>query len=171
MRQKKSRTVNVTKGIRMARKNEDKIVYDEEIFKIGIKLYEIFDVPMDIVYHMLKNGKIKSFSAIILQSDVDDFETFLKKTKRKTDYLFPIDKEKRIFAMLCQETQVDGGFYFIKRLNNVMKSGEGGEEITAAIVGVESTHYSVRDLIFFMLDTYLKVLNDEENNISYRTIR
>jgi len=155
----------------MARKNERDIIYDEEVFKMGIRLYECLEIPLDIIYHLLRNNKIQSFSAMIIQSDFEEFGTFLKETKRKTDYLFPIDEKKSVYAMLCQETQVDGGFYFIKRLDKLLKDSRKEHEIRAAIVGVESTHYSVRDLLFFVLDTYIKVLNDEENTVSFRTIR
>ena len=155
----------------MARKNEREIIYEEELFKMGIRLYECLEIPLDIIYHLLRNKRIRSFSAMVIQSDFEEFGTFLEETKRKTDYLFPIDEKKGVYAMLCQETQVDGGFYFIKRLDKHLKDSRQEHEIRAAIVGVESTHYSVRDLIFFVLDTYIKVLNDEENSVSFRTIR
>lgn len=155
----------------MARESDGKVIYDEDIFRMGIELYESVDVPLDIIYHLLKNKKIDGFSIILFQSDFEDFENFLKKTKRKTDFLLPVDREKQIYVMLCQETQVDGGFYFVKRLDREMQSLEEGREILAAIVGVESTRYSVRDLLFIILDTYLKVLNDKENSIVFRTVR
>ena len=155
----------------MGRKSDGKTVYDEEVFKMAIKLYESCEIPLEILYHLMKSKKLQSFSAIIVQSKYPDFGSFLERNKRKTDFLFRIDERQNAFAMLCQETRVDGGFYFIKRLNEVLESETGKGDIVAAIVAMESTNYTIHDLMFFMLDTYLKVLDDEEKNVIYRTIR
>ncbi len=155
----------------MARKVEDRIVYDEETLRMGIRLYENCEIPLEIVYNLLKTKRLKSFSAVIVECGIEGFGEFLREQKRKTDFLVPIDESRNTYALICQETQVDGGYYFIKRLNDQLEKGDECESISAAIVGVESTRYPIRDLIFLVLDTYLKTLTDPENSISFRTVR
>jgi len=154
----------------MGRKSDEIVLYDEVIFKLGMKIFEQLNLPLEMIIHLLKIGKIHSFSAIVISADIGKLGDFLKKKKRKTDLLFPIDEEKEIYAMLCQETRVDGGFYFVERLKQLLDK-EDGEKMIAGILGVESVHYVTRDLVFIMLDIYLQVLGDRENNIAFRTVR
>jgi len=155
----------------MARKVEDRVVYDEETLRMGIRLYENCEIPLEIVYNLLKSKRLKSFSAIIVECGIKGFGEFLREQKRKTDFLVPLDESRNAYALICQETQVDGGYYFIKRLNDQLEKEDHCESISAAIVGIESARYPIRDLIFLVLDTYLKTLNDPENSISFRTVR
>jgi len=156
----------------MARKNESaKVQYDETAMKLGISLYERSEVPLTLLYHLLKSKRLDSFSAIMIRSDMKEFGAFLQNQKRKTDLLFEIDPENEIYVMLCQETKVDGGFYFIKRLVREMEE-KGKGRIQAGIIAVESTKYPIRDLMFIILDTYIKTVGDEEGeDILFRTIR
>jgi len=156
----------------MSRKNDNrKLEYDEHAMKLGIRLYKEGEIPLELLYHLMKNQRLKSFSAIMLQSGMEGFDTFLQTHKRSTDLFHVIDREENIYALLCQETQVDGGFYFIKRLAKLAED-QGEKEIRAAIIGVESTNYSVKDLIFIILDTFVRTGNPESSEkIIFRTIR
>lgn len=157
---------------RMARKNENrKLEYDDKAMKLGIEFYKRSEIPLDLLYHLMKSKRLHSFSAIMLRSDMENFGSFLRKEKRKTDLLYEIDPEENIYALFCQETQVDGGFYFIKRLTGLIES-KGGDDIHAAIVGVESTQYPVKDLMFIILDTFIRATSLEtKENIIYRTAK
>ena len=156
----------------MARKNENrKLEYDDKAMELGVRFYKESEIPLDLLYHLMKSHRLRSFSAIMLHSDMENFGEFLKKEKRKTDLLYEINAEKNIYALFCQETQVDGGFYFIKRLANLM--GERGvNDIRAAIIGIESTKYPVKDLMFIILDTFIRASAPEaEEKIIFRTVR
>ena len=156
----------------MGRKNESKkLEYDEKAMELGIRLYEKGEIPLTLLYHLLKSKRLNSFSAVMIQSDMEDFGVFLKEQKRKTDLLFDIEAGENIYVMFCQETKVDGGFYFVRRLvKELEESGKG--KIKAAIIAVESAKYPIRDLMFIILDTYIKVVkNDEVEDVLFRTIR
>ncbi len=155
-----------------ARKNENrKLEYDEKAMKLGFAFYERCELALELLYHLMKSKRLQSFSAILLHTELENPEEFLQRQKRKTDLLYPIDSEAKIYALLCQETQVDGGYYFIKRLTKLMEE-EGNAEVHAAIVGVEGTRYPVRDLLFVILDTFMRA-NDPESadNVIYRTVK
>ena len=157
----------------MGRKIDDKKkLYDEATLKLGMKFYSKSELPLELLYHLMSANRLHSFSIIVIQTVMKDFGSFLKKHKRKTDLLFKLDSGKGIYALFCQETQVDGGYYFLQRLSAKIEE-EGVTDIRAAIVGVESTQYPIRDLMFIVLDSFVKVqmAEEEEEKIFYRTVR
>ncbi|WP_457607210.1 hypothetical protein [Nitratifractor sp.] len=145
--------------------------YEEGILKVGITLYEKCEIPLEILYHLYKSRRLHSFSIILLHSDWKGIEEFLRREKRTTDLLIPIDEEKGIHALLCQETEVDGGVYFIKRLEGDLEKNGVSDRLGSAVVGVESTKYPIRDLLYIVLDTYIGVAEDGEKTLVYRTVR
>jgi len=156
----------------MARKNENrKLEYDDKAMKLGIRFYKESEIPLDLLYHLMKSKRLNTFSAIMLRSNMKNFGEFLEREKRKTDLFYELESRENIYVLFCQETQVDGGFYFIKRLKKLIDT-EGGDDIHAAIIGVESTKYPVKDLMFIILDTYIRATSLEtEENIIYRTVK
>ena len=157
---------------KMARKNEHvQWKYDDKAMELGVKFYRQSEIPLDLLYHLMRSHRLNSFSAILLHSDRVNFGEFLNKHKRKTDLLYELDGQENIYALFCQETQVDGGFYFIKRLQTLMEN-EGADDITAAIVGVESTVYPVKDLMFIILDTFIRARSKEEpESVIFKTVK
>jgi len=155
----------------MARKSDNKkLIYDENIMRIGIVLYKKSEITIEILYHLMKTKRIDSFSAIIVSSKMENFGEFLKKQKRKTDLLFELDPVNNIYGMFCQETQVDGGFYFMRRLQQHPNLAK--DKLYAAIVGVESTNYPYKDLLFIILDTYIRLINSETGDtVLFKTVK
>jgi hypothetical protein len=155
----------------MARKSDGKkLIYDENIMRIGIVLYKKSEITIEILYHLMKTKRIDSFSAIIVNSKMKDFGKFLRKQKRKTDLLFELDPLNNIYGMFCQETQVDGGFYFMRRLQDHPMLEK--DRLYAAIVGVESTSYPYKDLLFIILDTYIRLINSETGDtVLFKTVK
>lgn len=154
----------------MARKSDEKKLYDEITIKMLVRLCKICMDPFDLFYHMLKTERLQSFSVILLRSEIDDFFEFLHENKRKTDVLYRVEGVDDLYILLCQETQVDGGFYFMKRLAKIVE--ESGETpFKAAIVGVENTRYGIDELLFYIIDTYLKLEENPEENFVFRSVQ
>ncbi len=154
----------------MARKSDEKKLYDEITIKMLVRLCKICMDPFDLFYHMLKTGRLQSFSVILLRSESKDFAEFLRVNKRKTDVLYGVEGEDNLYVLLCQETQVDGGFYFMKRLAKVLEEGEK-PPFKAVIIGVENTRYEIEELLFFIVDTYLKLDEYPEKEFVYRSVQ
>ncbi|WP_457602819.1 hypothetical protein [Nitratifractor sp.] len=154
----------------MARKSDEKKLYDELTIKMLVRLCKICTDPFDLFYHMLKTARLQSFSVILLQSDMENFADFLKKNKRKTDVLYEVEGEDDLYVLLCQETQVDGGFYFMKRLAQIIEEAKM-PLFRAAIIGVENTRYEIEELLFFIVDTYLKLDEDLEKQFVFRSVQ
>ncbi len=153
----------------MARKSDNKKLYKENNLKFALKFYKKSGLALDIIYRMLSTRRIRSFSVIVVQSKYNNFHSFLKENKRQTDLLVKIDKKEGIYALLCQETKVDGGYFFMKRLLDKDKQ----IDMRMSIVGIESAKYDIKDILFIILDSFLKVKNakSEKEKIYYRTIR
>jgi hypothetical protein len=156
----------------MGRKSDNrKLEYDDRAMKLGVRFYRESEIPLDLLYHLMKSKRLQTFSAVMVRSDMEAFGEFLQQEKRKTDLLYPIIPEENIYALFCQETQVDGGYYFIQRLAKLIEE-RGADDIHAAIVGVESTKYPVKDLMFIILDTFIRATAlDTRENIIYRTVK
>lgn len=156
----------------MARKikNWDQL-YDESTLNIGMNLYKVGELPLEFLYHLMSSRRLKSFSIIVIQAPYEGFGHFLKRQKRKTDLLYTLDKENEVHVFFCQETKVEGGYLFLKRL---IKAGQNEyPDIYASIIGIESTtKYPIKDLICFVMDGFVKTLEseNEEGRIFYRTI-
>ncbi len=147
-----------------------KIMYTEEQLKIGVALRATAFLPVGLLLHLVKNHTLKTFSIIFLHADFEDFENFLHEQKRDTDLLYTIDQERHRNLLLCQETHVDGGVYFMRRLEERLRE-HTPQKIKAAVVGVETLEYSVDDLLYFVMDNYVKLSQEGAKNIIYRTIR
>ncbi|WP_456431861.1 hypothetical protein [Nitratifractor sp.] len=152
------------------RESAVKLEYDEDILNLGIVLYEKAMIPLEIIYNLLKERRIYGFSVILVRGQEKGCGEFIRKKKRKTDYLVTIDEDRNIHCLLCQETKVDGGYHFIKRLNRELEQADKIAAIQAGILAIEGGHYSVKNLLLLALDTFVKILNSEER-IVFRTLR
>jgi len=156
----------------MRRKNDGRAsLYNADELMLGINLYEKTDSIIEVLYHLMKYGRLKSFSVILTHSPMDNFGDFLEKEKRDTDILIEVDAGKNVYALLCQETQVDGGYYFVRRLTQASQKFEKNK-IIATVTALESIRYDIKDVIFIILDSYLKLLEgDGKHDIVYRTLK
>jgi hypothetical protein len=156
----------------MRRKNDGRAsLYNADELMLGINLYEKTESIIEVLYHLMKYGRLKSFSVILTHSPMDNFGDFLEKEKRDTDILIEVDAGKNVYALLCQETQVDGGYYFVRRLTQASQKFEKNK-IIATVTALESIRYDIKDVIFIILDSYLKLLEgDGKHDIVYRTLK
>jgi len=153
------------------RKSDNRTLeYDDRAMRLGVELYRQNEILMELLYHLMKTHRLNSFSVILVYSRTKGFGEFLQKHKRRTDLLYKIEACEGVYALFCQETQVDGGYYFIRRLTGLMDP-ENIEELRVGIVGVESTRYPLKDLIFIILDTYIKAESPEGEKIVFRTVK
>ncbi len=153
----------------MRRKSDKKRVYKENSLKFALKFYKKSKLPLELLCHLVSTRRISSFSVITIQASDDEIHSFLKKNKRQTDLLLKIDSKRGVYILLCQETKVDGGYYFIKRLLDKNRK----IDMRVSITGVESAKYEIKNMIFIVLDSFLKVKNatTQKDKIYYRTIR
>jgi DNA-binding NarL/FixJ family response regulator len=83
---------------------------------LAVKMIEALEKTTEVVCHLMEHEKIESFVLILMMADNIDMFKLLQQEKRDTDVLFEIDKEEQIYAILCQDTKIDGGYRFAERV-------------------------------------------------------
>ena len=159
----------------MNRKVENKKVYSTEEIRWGIGIHSKIFSTVKVMLYMMKHKWINNFSVIMVNSKMDDFGKFLKANKRTSDILVEIHKSKNIYILVCEETEVDGSYYFINRLSKEAdntKHPEGyGHTINALALSVESDKYETEDIVFKLIDVFHKFKSNEaKSNIIYKTL-
>ncbi len=117
---------------------------------------------MDILYYLINRGEERSFVVMLVSANNIDIKKLLNKQKRDTDILFEIDKEKALYAMLCQDTKIDGGYRFAERVVYNLNKG-GGEDIYLTELEVRTTKYDVKYIIFKLIETLIKSKQENRN--------
>jgi len=110
------------------------------------------------------------FVLLLMTADNVALDGLLEEEKRDSDILFEIDKEKSIYAMLCQDTKVDGGYRFAQRIMSNIASQEG-TNIYCAELEVRHTHYKLKDVILKLVETFIKAQKEEKSGeIIYKSL-
>ena len=140
------------------RENEDRVAnlrFNGKEIELAVKMLDKLQTTIDIVYYLMEHENEQAFVLMLLTAEDVDLNTLLDKEKRDTDILFEIDKEESLYVMLCQDTKVDGGYRFAERIIDNIKS-ENGNEIFCTEMEIKSTHYSPKQIILKLLETFIK---------------
>ena len=130
------------------------IAYTERELLLGLKMVEELEKVTDMMLYFLDRQSIK-FTYILICADDDDFESFMCDEKRDTDLLIPIDKKQTLYAIVCQETDIEGGYWFAERIIRSLDIEKHSECLHCSVLTVSSTHYSTQQIIFHLLENYL----------------
>lgn len=130
------------------------IAYSEKELLLGMKIMERLERITDMMLYFLDKQHVK-FTYILICADDDNFESFLREEKRDTDLLIPIDEKQTLYAIVCQETDIEGGYRFAERIIRMLDISEHRECLYCSVLTVSSTHYSVQQIVFRLLESYL----------------
>jgi len=122
---------------------------------------ELADV-LDIMFYLMNDSIQNTFVTMLISAKNVALKELLEKEKRDTDLVYEIDKENGICAMVCQETEVDGGYHFAERIIDNISKAEG-KEIYCSVLEVKTNKYSPKDIIFKTLNTYLQARHEEKS--------
>ena len=148
------------------------IVYSEKELLLGLKMMERLEKITDMMLFLLKHRNLY-FSYILISANEKNLKTTLRQEKRETDLLMPIDTNMNLYAIICQETKIEGGYRFSERLIRTLEV-EGGSEHKhhCVVLTVSSLTHSFREIVFHLLDIYISQQNDKKRQaqITLRTI-
>jgi len=142
----------------LKRENENRstsLKFNGHELEIVVKTLDKMQTTIDIIYYLMEHENAESFVLMAVTAKDVDLNLLLDKQKRDTDILFEIDKEESLYVMLCQDTKVDGGYRFAERIIQNIKS-ENGNESYCTVVEMKSTHYSPKQIILKLLETFIK---------------
>jgi len=108
----------------------------------------------DMMLYFLDGQHIK-FTYILISADDENFESFLHEEKRDTDILIPIDEKQILYAIVCQETDIEGGYRFAERIIRLLDIEKHRECIYCSVLTVSSARYSTQQIVFRLLESYL----------------
>ena len=155
------------------RENENRsssLKFNGHELELVVKTLDKLGTTIDVVYYLMEHENAESFVLMIITAKDVDLNPLLDKQKRDTDILFEIDKEESLYVMLCQDTKVDGGYRFAERVISNIQS-ENGNEVYCTVVEMKSTHYSPKQIILKLLETFIKSKQmDKSGEIIFRSL-
>ena len=154
------------------RRGNQKIRFNEDEIKLALDLLEKLEKTIELLYYFMKRQEKKSFVIVLLSADKTEIglEILLKREKRNTDLLFEINKENNLYAVVCQETELDGGYRFAERLVRSIVWGEGSD-IYCSELEIGTTNYPIKEVIFKLIETYMNAKQSErEGEIVFHSL-
>ena len=144
--------------------------FDESEIKLALTMMEKLKKPMEVMYYLMERENEKPFVLILLSAKDVELGSLLETEKRDTDLLFEIDKEKNLFALICQETRVDGGYRFAERLLRTLELNNA-HAVYCTEIEVRSTLYDIKEIIFKSIESYINVKKEQrEGEIVFRSL-
>ncbi len=156
-----------------ARENENRsegLRFNGKEIQLAVKMLDKLETTIDIIYYLMEHENQQAFVLMLLTAKDVDLGTLLEKEKRETDILLEVDKEESLYVMLCQDTKVDGGYRFAERLIRNIELDKG-TDIYCTEVEVRATHYSPKQVILKLLETFVKSkVSNKSNEIVFRSL-
>jgi len=155
------------------RENEmkrDHIRFDADDISLAAKMLDKLTSTIDIVYYLMERGEERAFVVMLVTAKNIDVKKTLEDEKRNTDILFEVDKEASLYAIVCQDTKVDGGYHFADRVVHSMQLDKG-EDIYCAQLEVRTTIHDIKYVIFKLIETFIKAQQEKRHGaIVFKTL-
>jgi len=150
--------------------DQNTLHFKSEEIVLAVNMIEKLEKTMEVLYYLMEHDGVESFVLLLVTAENIEINPILEYEKRDTDILFEIDKEEDIYVMLCQDTKVDGGYHFAERIIKNIISKEG-TDIYCVEVEVRSTRHEVKNVIFKLIETFIKAkVNNKSNEIVYKSL-
>ena len=140
----------------------DNLRFNGNDIELAAKMVDKLSTTIDILYYLMDRGEERAFVVMLISGKNVDMKTLLTKEKRNTDILFEIDEESSLYAVICQDTKIDGGYHFAERmLRNMLMNN--GEDIYCTELEVRTSTHSIKYVIFKLIETYIKAKQDKKH--------
>jgi len=140
-------------------KNRANIRFDTNNIVIATKMLDAMKTTIDIVYYLMNRGDERSFVVMLVSAENMNVEAFMEKEKRTTDILFEIDEESSLYAMICQDTKIDGGYHLGERILNHMQTKDA-EDIYIVELEIRTTQHDIKYIIFKLMETFIAAVEE-----------
>jgi len=133
----------------------------EEISQIA-RMIDKLSSTIDIMYFLMERREERAFVTMLISAENIDLTTLLEKEKRETDIMFEIDADKKLYAIICQDTKIDGGYHFAERV--VRKTVEGGgKEVYCVELEIRTTIHKIRYLIYRLMELFVQTKQNRQS--------
>jgi len=147
--------------VRANEMRRDHIKFDGNDIVLATTMVDKLTATIDIMYYLMERGEEQAFVIMLVSAENIDVETLLEKEKRNTDILFEIDKEASLYAIICQDTKIDGGYHFAERVVRNMLLHKS-DDIYCTELEVRTTAHNIKYVIFKLIETYIKAKEDKK---------
>ncbi len=149
---------------------ESNIRFKKHDISLASAMIEKMNTTIDLLYYLINRGEERSFVIMLISADKVDLETIINDQKRDTDILFNIEESRSLYAMICQDTKVDGAYMFAQRLVGRVKEA-GASSIYCTELEIRSTKYDIKYIVFRAIESYVEsIQNKKDSEIVFRTI-
>ncbi len=146
------------------------IRFGGEDIALAAKMLDAISTTIEIVYYLMNRGEERSFVVMLVSAQECEVKEILESQKRNTDILFEIDKEKSIYAIICQDTKIDGGFHFGDRVMRYLKHNNAKEPYCIELE-VRATTHDIKYIIFRLIETYIAAQQQKSSGeIIFKTL-
>ncbi len=152
------------------KRKSDQGLKEKDIKKL-IHLLDKIKHGIELLYYLLDNRRQDSFVVALFSASLDDFETVIRHEKRETDVLLEIDAPQNLYAILCQGTSIDGGYYFMNRMVGKLRE-KGARNIYCSEIEISGTNHSIEEVVFRLLNMYQRIKAEKaDGEISFHSLR
>ena len=148
--------------VRENEKHNDHVRFERNDISLATKMIDQMANTIDILYYLMDRGEERSFVVMLVSAQNIDLKTLLIKEKRNTDILFDVDEEASLYAIICQDTKIDGGYHFAERMLRSIISNKG-EDIYCTELEVRSTSHNIKYVVFKLIETFIKAKQDKKD--------
>jgi len=151
------------------RKKNAKFTFQE--INLVVKMVEKIESTMEIIYYLMEQEGEDSFVILLLSLKGVNLTDILEEQKRDTDILFEIDKEESVYVILCQNTQVDGGYHFANRLVKHITQVEEKQDLYSIALEIRNSKLNIKTVIFKLVETFINTKKEKKSGeILYRSL-
>lgn len=147
--------------VAVERRYKNDLSFQEDEIKLAKIIMDEARTTLEFLYYLMEHRRKFSFTMILLSADSVKLENLLQKSKRQTDILLEIDAENNLYMLLCQSTDLEGGEQFAEILMSNIRMN-GGCDSYCVETEIESTLYTIQEVIFTMVEKYINVKKKKE---------
>jgi len=137
-----------------SRSKKNEFTFNEKEVEIAVEMQKELGAEIDMLLYMLDKTQTK-FTIIVIKAEYDDLYEYILNTKRDSDILKVIDAKYGIFAIICQDTTVDGGYMFANRVVTTLTNEKEVKDVTCIALEVRTNRYDVRDIVYKAFQLYI----------------
>jgi len=156
-----------------ARENEHKrgnIKFTAHDISMMATMLEKLSSTMDIMFFLMERKEESNFVTMLVSAQNIDLKGLVEQEKRDTDIMFEIDADEPLYAIICQDTKIDGGYHFAERL--VRKAvTSNGEEVYCTELEVRTTSHKIKYIIYRLMELFLQTKQAKKHGeIVFKTL-
>jgi hypothetical protein len=124
----------------------------------GTKVFEALEALLKSTT-VLQCRRNEPFVVILVSAESYDIRSLLIEEKRASDILVEVDAQNNLYAVVCLDTKVEGGFQFAQRLSRFMKTDDA-RAVYMVAADVRHRRHNADTVIGTLIETYFDAIDE-----------